>query len=74
MQSFSEWVSSVGGAERAADILGKSVKTIKSWVILYRHPSLESIQHIENTLGVGVIDFGAWRTRYLKKHDNYPDV
>lgn len=74
MQSFSEWVSSVGGAERAANILGNPVKTVESWVSLYRFPSIESVQHIEDVLGIGVIDFAAWRTRYLKKHDDYPAV
>lgn len=74
MYSFSEWVDSVGGAKNAADILGSPVKTIKSWVSLYRHPTIENIQHIEDTLGVGVIDFNAWRTAYLKKRDDCPKI
>lgn len=74
MYSFSEWVDSVGGAKCAAEILGHPVKTIKSWVSLYRHPTIENIQHIEDTIGIDVIDFATWRTVYLKKKGDYPEV
>ncbi|ELX4139960.1 helix-turn-helix domain-containing protein [Vibrio parahaemolyticus] len=74
MHSFAKWVESVGGASCAAKILGHPVKTIKSWESLYRYPTLENVQHIENALGVGVIDFNAWRVVYLKEQNDYPDV
>ncbi|CAH6854970.1 conserved hypothetical protein [Vibrio chagasii] len=74
MQSFSEWVESVGGTAKAAKVLSCPVKTVDSWVSLTRHPGIRNIQHIEDTLGVGVIDFEGWRTRYLKKNNDYPNV
>ncbi|EHQ9271224.1 TPA: hypothetical protein ACVU5S_004606 [Vibrio parahaemolyticus] len=72
MQSFSDWVCSVGGTERAAHLLNRPEKTIDSWVTLYRHPSIENIQHIEDTIGVDVIDFSAWRAAYLRHKGDYP--
>lgn len=74
MQSFSEWVESVGGTIKAAEVLSCPVKTVDSWGSLTRHPGIRNIQHIEDTLGAGVIDFEGWRTRYLKKNNDYPNV
>ncbi|CAK2103116.1 hypothetical protein [Vibrio crassostreae] len=74
MQSFSEWVESVGGAAKAAKMLNCPIKTVESWVSLTRHPGNRNIKKIEDTLGIDVIDFEGWRTRYLKKNDDYPNV
>ncbi|EOX4435165.1 hypothetical protein ACLAC2_004647 [Vibrio alginolyticus] len=74
MHSFAVWVDSVGGVNCASEVLGHPVKTIKSWVSLYRYPTLENLQHIEDSLGVGVIDFDSWRADYLRHKDDYPEV